>query len=150
MKKHFYVTAAILFTLSSLSTNAAECKKEEAQAAVEKACKLIEAKNEGALDEIKAYKFCGDNYVWIQDSDVKMVLHPIKPRLNGKSLMENKDPAGKLLFVEFDKMAKANAAGGWVDYQWPKPGAEEATDKVSFVKMCAGPKKWIAGSGVWK
>lgn len=149
MKRHFYVTAAIL-SLLSLNSFSQECKKDEAKAAVEKACKLIEEKGDGALDEIKSYKFCGDNYVWIQDSDIKMVLHPIKPRLNGKPLHESKDPAGKLLFVEFDKMAKAKAEGGWVDYQWPKPGAEKATDKVSFVKMCAGPKKWIAGSGVWK
>lgn len=46
--------------------------------------------------------------------------------------------------------AKAKAEGGWVDYYWTKPGEEAPTPKVSFVKMCPGDKKWIAGSGVWK
>ena len=79
-----------------------------------------------------------------------MVLHPIKRRLNGKDLSANKDENGKVLFVEFDKMAKAKAEGGWVDYVWAKPGAEKATPKTSFVKKCAGGLNWIAGSGIWK
>lgn len=149
MRKIIYLVTFTAIALSSIQAHA-ECTKEEAKAAVEMACDLISKKGEAALEEIRAYKYCVDNYVWIQDSDVKMVLHPIKPRLNGKDLKDNKDPAGVHLFIEFDKMAKGQAAGGWVDYMWPKPGAEKATPKVSFVKMCPGDKKWIAGSGVWK
>lgn len=134
--------------VTTFHTLAADCTKDQAKASVEFACDLIAKKGEAALEEIKSYKYCVDNYVWIQDSEVKMVLHPIKPRLNGKDLKDNKDPAGVHLFVEFDKMAKKDAKGGWVDYMWPKPGAEKATPKVSFVKMCGGAKGWIAGSGV--
>ena len=47
-------------------------------------------------------------------------------------------------------MANAKKEGGWVEYVWPKPGAEKATDKISFVKKCGGPKGWIIGSGIWK
>ena len=126
-----------------------DCTKEQAQASVQKACDLISSKGKGALDEIRKYRYCGSNYVWIQDKDVKMVMHPIKPRLNGKPLGAHKDEKGKQLFVEFDKTAKANPDGGWVDYLWAKPGAEKATAKTSFVKMC-GSVQWIAGSGIWK
>ncbi|EQC51332.1 cache domain-containing protein [Bacteriovorax sp. DB6_IX] len=146
MKNLSIVLALTLLT----SSNAFSCSKEEAKASVEKICSLIGAKGDGAKDEIKKFRYCGTNYVWVQDSDVKMVIHPIKGRLNGRDLKKNKDKKGKHLFVEFDKMAKAKAEGGWVDYYWTKPGEEAPTPKVSFVKMCPGDKKWIAGSGVWK
>ena len=40
-----------------------------------------------------------------------MVLHPIKPSLNGKNLMGMKDPDGKLFFKEMDDIAKRDEAG---------------------------------------
>jgi len=141
---------ASVLGLSFINVSAADCTKEQAKESVEKMCGLIASKGKGALAEIGKYRFCGSNYVWIQDKDVKMVLHPIKRRLNGKSLKANKDENGKALFVEFDKMAKSAAAGGWVDYVWAKPGAEKATPKVSYVKVCGGDLGWIAGAGVWK
>ncbi len=146
MKK---ISLFITFALLSSATFA-ECSKEQAKASVEKICSIIAAKGDGAKDEIKKFRYCGTNYVWVQDSDVKMVVHPIKGRLNGKDLKRNKDKKGKHLFVEFDKKAKAVKAGGWVEYYWVKPGEEQSTPKVSFVKLCGGDKKWIAGSGVWK
>lgn len=136
--------------VSASSLFAADCTKDEAKAAVEKACDLVKAKGKDAVEEIQKFRFCDSNYVWIQDKDVKMVMHPIKPRLNGNSLTEHKDEKGTHLFVEFDKMAKSTAEGGWVDYMWAKPGAEQATPKTSFVKKCEGGLDWIAGSGVWK
>jgi methyl-accepting chemotaxis protein len=66
------------------------------------------------------------------------------------SLLKHADENGVKLFFEFDKMAKAKAEGGWVDYMWAKPGAEKATPKTSFVKKCGGGLNWIAGSGIWK
>lgn len=148
--KKMSLLAAITFSLFSITTHAGDCKKEQAKESVEKMCELIKSKGKGALPDIGKYRYCGSNYVWIQDSNVKMVLHPIKRRLNGKDLKKNKDKNGKHLFVEFDKMAQANAAGGWVDYFWTKPGAETATAKTSFIKKCEGGLNWIAGSGVWK
>ncbi|QDK38489.1 cache domain-containing protein [Bdellovibrio sp. NC01] len=148
MKRAMLIVASSLLALSARAEEA--CTKEQAKEAVEKICKDVEADADKALETVQTYRFCGSNYVWVQDANVNMVKHPIKPKLNGTSLKENKDDNGKLLFVEFDKSAKANKDGGWVDYVWPKPGAEKATDKISFVKKCGGPKGWIVGSGVWK
>jgi methyl-accepting chemotaxis protein len=144
-------TLSLVVALSLMSSASfANCTKDQAKASVEKICDIISKKGDGAKDEIKKFRYCGTNYVWVQDSDVKMVVHPIKGRLNGRDLKRNKDKKGKHLFVEFDKMAKTNAAGGWVEYYWTKPGEEAPTPKVSFVKLCGGDKKWIAGSGIWK
>ncbi len=137
-------------TLLATNTHAGDCSKEQAKASVEKICGMIEAKGKGALKDIAKFRYCGSNYVWVQDKDVKMVIHPIKPRLNGKDLKASKDEKGKHLFVEFDKLAKSTPAGGWVDYHWAKAGAEKATPKVSFVKTCSAKLGWIAGSGIWK
>ncbi len=70
--------------------------------------------------------------------------------LIGKDLTKHKDEKGIKLFVEFDKSAKKNKDGGWVDYMWAKTGDEKATPKTSFVKLCGSRLPWIAGSGVWK
>jgi signal transduction histidine kinase len=140
----------LTFIVSMPSLYADECTKEMAKDSVEKICKIIESKGEKAKSEIAKFRYCGTNYVWVQDSQVKMVIHPIKGRLNGQDISTNKDKKGKLLFVEFDKMAKSNKDGGWVEYYWVKPGDESSTPKISFVKMCGGNLNWIAGSGVWK
>ena len=112
---------------------AGKCSKEDAKAAVLKMCDIIEKKGDESLKDIQSFRFCGDNYVWVQDSDLMMVIHPIKPKLNKTSLKENKDENGKFLFVEFDKAAKSQANGGWVEYVWPKPKAENSKNQS---KLC--------------
>ncbi|MFB9952664.1 methyl-accepting chemotaxis protein [Rhizobium puerariae] len=89
----------------------------------------------------------GTGYFWINDMTPRMVMHPIKPEMNGKDLSGDKDPNGKLLFVEFANTVKAQGKG-FVDYYWPKPGFEEPVEKYSHV---AGfePWGWIVGTGVY-
>ncbi|MGK6315023.1 methyl-accepting chemotaxis protein [Neorhizobium sp. DT-125] len=91
----------------------------------------------------------GTGYFWINDMLPRMVMHPIKPEMNGKDLSGDKDPNGKFLFVEFVNTVKASASGkGFVDYYWPKPGAEEPVEKYSHVAGFA-PWGWIVGTGVY-
>ncbi len=77
----------------------------------------------------------------------RMVMHPVNARLNGQDLSQNKDPNGKLLFVEFVKVVRAEGQG-MVDYLWPRPGAEAPQPKLSYV---AGfqPWGWVIGTGVY-
>ncbi|MBY0238383.1 MAG: cache domain-containing protein [Burkholderiaceae bacterium] len=100
-----------------------------------------------ALETIKALRYAGSEYFWINDMQPRMVMHPIKPELDGKDLSETKDPTGKRLFVAFVDMVKANGAGH-VEYLWPKPGSEQPVPKVSYVKGFA-PWGWLIGSGVY-
>lgn len=89
----------------------------------------------------------GNGYFWINDMGPKMVMHPVKPELNGADLTKNKDPNGKFLFVEFVNTVKASGKG-FVDYQWPKPGAPDPVGKFSYVEGFA-PWGWIVGTGVY-
>nr|WP_320050816.1 methyl-accepting chemotaxis protein [uncultured Desulfuromonas sp.] len=89
----------------------------------------------------------GNNYFWIQDATPIMVMHPIKPELDGKNLSSTTDPSGKALFVEMAKVASANGEG-FVDYQWSKPGATKPVGKASFVKL-QRDWGWIVGAGLY-
>ncbi|MCB1959003.1 MAG: methyl-accepting chemotaxis protein [Rhodocyclaceae bacterium] len=100
-----------------------------------------------AAAAVGALRYGDGDYYWINDMTPAMVMHPIKPALNGKPLGELKDPAGKPLFMEMIAVVKAQG-GGFVDYQWPKPGEDKPQPKVSFVKGFA-PWGWVIGTGVY-
>jgi len=100
-----------------------------------------------ALDDIRGMRYAGDGYLWINDMQPKMIMHPMKPELNGKDLSGNKDPNGKALFVEFVKTVNKSGAG-FVAYEWPKAGHDKPLPKLSYVKGFA-PWGWIIGTGVY-
>ena len=94
---------------------------------------------------VKTTRYGKSGYFWINDTDAKIIMHPIKPQLDGKNLAEYKDKAGKRIFHEFARVAKESGEG-FVDYVWPKPGFETPQDKVSFVKIFK-PYNWVIGTG---
>jgi len=100
-----------------------------------------------ALKAISKLRYDSSNYFWLNDYQAKMIMHPIKPALDGKDLSGFTDPNGKKIFSEMVQLVKNNGEG-FVPYQWPKPGADKPVDKISFVK---GFKPWqlIIGSGVY-
>jgi len=100
-----------------------------------------------AIEAIGTMRYESDNYFWINDNHPTMVMHPIKPQLNGKDLTGIKDPAGKAIFVEFVNAART-PGGGFVLYQWPKPGRDKPVQKLSYVKEFE-PWGWIVGTGVY-
>ncbi|PZU87669.1 MAG: chemotaxis protein [Shinella sp.] len=100
-----------------------------------------------AKEVISAMRYGKDGYLWINDNDARMILHPIKPELDGKDLSSMKDPNGKHIFLEFARVVKEKGEG-YVDYYWPKPGAEAPVEKFSHVVGFA-PWGWIVGTGVY-
>ncbi|WP_321531682.1 methyl-accepting chemotaxis protein [uncultured Desulfuromonas sp.] len=89
----------------------------------------------------------GNNYFWIQDATPTMVMHPLKPELDGKNLSNITDPNGKALFVEMAQVAGKDGEG-FVAYQWNKPGATEPVGKSSYVKL-QPDWGWIVGAGLY-
>lgn len=102
---------------------------------------------QAAMAAIKALRYNGEEYFFIQDFQLKMVMHPTNPKLDGQDISGLKDPNGKLFSLEMDKLAKANGSG-FFPYMWPKPGSQTPVDKVSYVKAFA-PWGWVIGSGVY-
>ncbi len=107
----------------------------------------LEKAQAGARAAIKNMRYEHNDYFWLNDMTPKMVMHPLKPELDGKDLTDNKDPNGKRLFVEMVKVCSKDGAG-FVDYYWPKPGEAKPVPKISYVKLI--PQwKWIIGSGIY-
>ena len=96
---------------------------------------------------LRGLRYQGSEYFWVNDSRPVMIMHPVRPELEGQSLADNRDPNGKLLFREFVRVAQSEGAG-FVDYMWPRPGADRPQPKLSFVKHF--PEwDWIVGTGVY-
>jgi len=119
-----------------------------AQYDLAKSGKIAEAQAKArALEAIGSLRYQGDNYFWVNDQHPTMVMHPVRPDLNGKDLTSIKDPNGKALFVEFVK-AVENSGAGFVEYMWPKPGFDKPVEKISYVALFK-PWGWIVGTGVY-
>jgi len=147
--------------LMDINTILLDDRRGKIQNIVETAHSLVsyyhnEAKNDRLSDEearsaakkaVGAIRFEGENYLWINDMDAVIVMHPIKPELNGKNLSTFEDPNGKRLFSEFVQVVKENDKG-FVDYHWAKPGFEKPVAKLSYVK---GFQEWgwVVGSGIY-
>ncbi|MCW8915569.1 MAG: cache domain-containing protein [Magnetovibrio sp.] len=153
--------AIFAISLIELRSEMMQSRQEKTKSIVETSISIIghfEKKvTNGEMDKVQAQilaqqaisdlRYDGDNYVWINNLDVQMVMHPIKPALNGKDLKDVKDPNGLKLFVAMVDQVKANGAG-YVPYMWPKPGAEAPQPKISYV---AGFDEWnwVVGTGVY-
>lgn len=149
------------WTLSSQSDMLTEGKQRQITAVVESAYSIAadyearatagempvaEAKA-AALEAIRALRYAEGDYVWINDMNHVVVMHPIKPALDGQDVSGLKDPAGTFVFQEFVK-AVQNGGSGFVNYLWPKPGFEKPVEKTSFVKLLPG-WGWVVGSGLY-
>ncbi|MBN2644549.1 MAG: cache domain-containing protein [Desulfuromonadaceae bacterium] len=100
-----------------------------------------------AIEAVKALRYGGEEYFWINDTTPRMIMHPFKPALDGKDISDVADPNGTKLFIEMVKVTRGTE-GGFVHYQWSKPGSQKPVDKISYVKRV--PQwNWIIGSGLY-
>ena len=133
-------TRCALALLVSLGANVASAADEAAtpQEAITKvwsATKFLQDKGVSGFaslnsrDGIWVWK---DSYVFAFDCRLdKMVAHPMRPDLVGRSIMQITDNNGKFIFKELCK-AGSLPRGGWVDYVWTKPGDGKASRKLSY------------------
>ena len=102
-----------------------------------------------ALEAVRAMRYEEREYLWINDLKPTMVMHPVKPELEGKDLTDVADPKGNKLFVGFVQTVRAGPGGaGFYEYLWPKVGAAIPVRKLSYVKLYE-PWGWILGTGVY-
>ena len=101
----------------------------------------------------------GVGYFWINDTKTPypaMIMHPISPALNGKTLDDPKYNCvigtDQNLFQAMVEVTKSSEnAEGFVDYHWPKPGPDGLSHeqpKLSYVRLFE-PWQWIIGTGVY-
>ena len=106
-----------------------------------------EAAQSLAIAAIKAMRYQSAEYIWINDMQPRMVMHPANPKLDGQDLSAMADPTGLHLFTAMVDLVRARGEGT-IPYMWPRPGAQEPVPKLSYVKGFA-PWGWVIGTGVY-
>ena len=100
-----------------------------------------------AIKTISQMRYGKSGYFWIQDSSSKVIMHPIKPSLDGKDLVNFKDKTGIALFRDLSAISVKNG-GGLVKYYWEKPGKKELQPKFSYGQMFK-EWNWIVATGAY-
>jgi len=97
------------------------------------------------LKRLSKLRYDKDEYFWVHGLDGKMLMHPIKPALDGKDILGIKDANGNNLFAEMNKIVNKQGAGRYT-YFWPPD--ETAKLKISYV-IGIPEWNWVIGSGVY-
>ena len=102
---------------------------------------------QGAVSSLRALRYEGSEYFWINDMNPVVIMHPYNPEMEGMDQSASEDPTGKKFFLEFVGTVK-NHGAGFVEYMWPKPGIKDPVRKISYVKGFE-PWGWVIGSGIY-
>jgi methyl-accepting chemotaxis protein len=100
-----------------------------------------------ALDVLASMRYGTDGYISVNDSHSVMIMHPIKPAMNGQDLSGFTDPAGNKLFVNIVTAGSA-PDGGFINYLWSKPGSDKPVPKMSFARHFT-PWDWFIVTGMY-
>ena len=138
-------------------------RQDEMRTVIEVASKVVQQQyddfKKGTISEaeaqqrakasVRAMRYNENDYFFIQNKDVVTIVHGVRADQEGADMSKKQDPAGKYFSVEMNKMATDNGQG-FVDYQYPKPGAsfDQPSPKLSYVKFFA-PWQWTIGTGMY-
>jgi methyl-accepting chemotaxis protein len=109
-----------------------------------------DAAKASAMTAVGALRYGDDNagYFWISDMNAYMVMHPIKPEMNGTDQTGYKDPNGKAIFIDMASIVNKNGEGLY-NYMWQYGSdTRRIEEKTSYVK---GFKAWdwVVGTGIY-
>ncbi|WP_144155145.1 methyl-accepting chemotaxis protein [Paraburkholderia sp. BCC1885] len=119
-------------------------------AALERAGTLTgEQAQQQALARLRDIRYGEDGYLIVINSRPRMVMHPIRPDMDGKDLGELADADGRHHYLSFAATAQA-PQGGFVDYVFTRPHVSpaKAVDKIGYVVRYA-PWDWIIATGAY-
>ncbi len=159
--------AALVFTIAagvslrSAHHNLTQERLGQATAAVEAAQAIMahfhgleesgaitrEVAQEQALAAVGAIRYLGEEYLWVNDMDGVMLMHPFAPELHGRDVSGLEDETGsRFVQVMIDGARKHGSTR--VRYYWPRPGGEEPLLKESEAQLFPAWDFMIA-SGVY-
>jgi hypothetical protein len=125
---------------------------EMIMAKVNRGASLLEKEGSSAFPKFMGkgsdFLFAG-TYIWVNDLNGVILMHPIKNKLVGRNLTGIKDKTGKRFIAMGVQIAEEQGAG-WIGYLWPKPGEKQVSPKVSYVKKVHTPDgEMVLGCGVY-
>ena len=95
---------------------------------------------------VRSARFGKSGYFWINDMDYKMVMHPIKPQLEGKTFINTP----KVPFVQLgvDAIKNSGKDYAFIKYKFYNPKTKKYEDKLSIVKSLKS-WGWVIGTGTY-
>jgi methyl-accepting chemotaxis protein len=96
------------------------------------------------INIVKSSRYGRSGYIWINDFDYKMVMHPIKPEFNNKKFINTP----KVPFVQLgvDALKKSGKNREYIQYSFYSPSSKKYLHKASVVQVFK-PFNWILGTG---
>lgn len=124
-------------------------------ALVEDAARLVTEK--GSAAACKEFRepgpwFQGESYVFIMDMEGNMVCNPSSPQLEGRNVIDLKDPLGKPIARNILRELQASSSDGWTHYFWPRPEFMTSFWKTTYFKRVSDPdsKEVVVASGLYE
>ena len=74
-----------------------------------------------------------DSYIFVKTFENVELVNPFFPNMVGENLINKQDANGKY-FVKEELEILQKHKSCWMDYMWSKPGAEEPSLKMSYLK----------------
>ena len=151
MRKATIILASVL-TLSVPVAGAQEkgATPQDVIQKVKQAASYLAKEKEAGLETFKQKQsdyVWADTYVFVADCvQKKCAAHPMNPKLIGMDLSSIKDPTGKVIGPLFCE--DHGGKGYWVEYQWPKPGEDKPSRKLTYVEPVPGTP-YTVGAGVY-
>ncbi len=100
-----------------------------------------------ALSDLRAMRYAGDEYYWVNDSAGMMLMHPTDRAIEGTSVMGTRDSKGQAIFAGMIDVARKNG-GGFYRYEWKNHDDPAPRAKIAYVAYI--PEwDWIVGTGVY-
>lgn len=150
------LTLAFAVTAVAATPPPEHAETRELMALVTAASELVTERGvEGACEEFHVAGsrwFHDDVYVFINDMAGHSLCHPAKPSLEGRTVLDLRDPYGKPIVRNFMREVEDDGEG-WVHYLWPRPGAGTNFNwKTTYVRRAVLPDggEVIVGSGLYQ
>jgi PAS domain S-box-containing protein len=100
-----------------------------------------------ALQTLQGTRYAHNQYFWVHNLSLTMLMHPFNPELIGKDLTDYHDSQGKHIFREINDKIR-DQSEGVITYTWPRPGSDIPENKMSCFKYYE-PWGWVVGSGIY-
>ncbi|MFP5512188.1 MAG: methyl-accepting chemotaxis protein [Alphaproteobacteria bacterium] len=152
--------AAATVHLTGMRTNLIEQRKAKVKEMVdaassvialygeqEKAGKLPRAEaQELARNAVRAMRYGNGEYFFVYDYAGVSLVHGLRPQVEGKNLLNLKDPDGVPFNVQMTDAAKAG--GGFVAFRHKRTDAADPSPKIAYATGYQ-PWQWMIGTGVY-
>lgn len=150
-KIHLKIILPLVLLVFSATTFSQDITEKDVKELSEKAVTLIQEKGEAALEIISTphgefHK--GALYVFVYDTDVNIIAHPVKPSLVGRNYKGKPDVKGNKFRDSI--VETALNGGGWTEYFYQKPGDAGLFKKKVYSKLAEKDgKNYIVACGMY-